>query len=477
MRFHRGGIAARSLWCGCFAVWLGAVTPACNWTTFSDDANKAPVRSIGAPSSFKAQDFGQSVLPLSDGQGKAAAFVVTSVSDADKMVVVTINADGTFAAPSVDSANLRDTESSNITTLAEVPGTSPTRLLLATPEVHLAGHGRIYSYLLSATLDGTANNLVVTSLPEKEPGLGRGLAAGFLGGVEGTPDFVVASNDHLVVLVDGLPENATIPGTGAGCDLTIDPAQDARYRLRRSLVTARLWADPAGAAVQQLVAGATHSGTPGKLSLFSVSGGGAASNLNCLATVTAPAPKNSSRFGASLATGDFNADGIVDLLVGAPGQEAFVYFGPFPVGGFPAAFPIMDSDGVDFGFAVAALNVDGIAGDEAIIGDPLATVDGQEKAGRVTAYSWDAATMSMKPGKTYADHSPAKDANFGWTVNALKFCVDASLPAPGTACTTTGSSRILMVGAKSEVFVYFREGQNIPTRDRDGAMVLDVRAP
>src|SRR6185312_4847198 len=38
---------------------LVAVSPACNWGSFADEARNAPVRSIGAPDSFKSQDFGR----------------------------------------------------------------------------------------------------------------------------------------------------------------------------------------------------------------------------------------------------------------------------------------------------------------------------------------------------------------------------------------------------------------------------------
>jgi hypothetical protein len=47
--------------------------------------------------------------------------------------------------------------------------------------------------------------------------------------------------------------------------------------------------------------------------------------------------------------------------------------------------------------------------------------------------------------------------------------------AAGAACPPASLSRILLVGAANEVFVYFRVGDNIPTAS--GQTVADVRTP
>ncbi len=449
----------------------------CNWTTFADDAKKAPVRSIGAPDSFKEQDFGRSLLPLSDGQGKAAAFMASSTNGTN-VSVFTVDSGGGVSTTSIPGSALNDTEASTISSLAEDVGSSPLNLLLASPKVHNQGYGRVYSYTLSPTLDGAVNTLSVPPLPE-EPGLGRGLAIGRVGGVETKSDIIVASDANVVVMVDGT--TWTAPATaGSGCDPTFDATLDPRYKLRRPLLAARLWPDPAGATVQQIVSTSPHSpgGAAGTVSFFSVTGAGTSFELNCLAAVTAPKPEMRARFGVSVATGDFNADGQLDLLVGAPGQNAYIYLGPFPTGAVPTPITISDPEGVDFGFSVAALNVDGNPGDEALIGDPYATVGGKSQAGRVTAYAVNAATMTTEIKKTYSDHSPETNANFGWTVNGLKFCTASPSPAAGMPCPSEAeTSRVLMIGAANEVFLYYREGVNIPERAAGATTISDVRAP
>ncbi|MHC4715033.1 MAG: FG-GAP-like repeat-containing protein, partial [Planctomycetota bacterium] len=99
-------------------------------------------------------------------------------------------------------------------------------------------------------------------------------------------------------------------------------------------------------------------------------------------------------FGWNITTGDFDGNGYDDLLVGAPsndetftnGGRAYIFYG--------GAGTDMDGDGVDvdidcettgeqFGWSVAAGNVESTGSDDAIIGAPTYSTD----QGRVYAYS------------------------------------------------------------------------------------------
>lgn len=450
-------------------------TAGCNWTRFDDQSADAPVRSISAPSGFDSHDFGKSITPLSTGRGSAAAFVATSLNGTH-VVLVKIDSGGGVKTTAVSDAALVAADRSSITSVAEIPGPPPTSLLLGSPVVRDEDFGRVYTYTPSdpgnSSMDDTAKTLLIPSLGSNDAGEGRGLAAGFLDGAADTADYVVGSDNEIAVVVDGAVASTALGTTTVGtaplgCDVWYDDStQDSRFALRRPILAARLWADARGPAVQQLFVGAPRGTGMGTVSILDVVNG----TLNCLASMAGPAPE----FGHALAAGDVNGDGVNHfLVVGSPGRQAFVYQGWADVAAavVPPALAITPSpQGVDFGFAVTALDVDGLPGDEVLVSDPRATVGGKTGAGHVLIYKFDAASNAMVQVGEIADHSPDTDENFGYTLNVLNFCRDDASVAAGAACPMAALSRILLVGAANEVFVYFRVGEL-------GQTVADVRTP
>lgn len=451
----------------------------CNWTKFDDQSADSPVRAIGAPSGFDSHDFGKSITPLATGRGSAAAFVATSLNGLH-VALVRIDAGGGVKTTAVTDSSLVAADGSSITSVAEIPGPSPTSLLLGSPVVRNEDFGRIYTYTppdpTNGGMDDTAKMLLVPMLGSNDPGLGRGLAAGFLDGAADTADYVIGSDNEIAVVVDGAPDTTALGTTTVGaaplaCDVTYDALQDSRYAIHRPILTARLWADARGPAYQQLFVGAPRATGAGTLSILNVVNG----TLGCVASVVGSRPE----FGHALAAGDADGDGVNDfLVVGSPGQQAFVYPGwPSLVPpAIPPALAITPSPaGLDFGFGVAALNVDGLPGDEVLVSDPRATIGGKSGAGHVLVYKFNPVTNAMDQIGEIADHAPGTDENFGYSLNVLNFCRDAAAVAAGAACPAASLSRILLVGAANEVFVYFRVGDNIPTPA--GQTVADVRTP
>jgi hypothetical protein len=208
---------------------------------------------------------------------------------------------------------------------------------------------------------------------------------------------------------------------------------------------------------------------PGSVSFFATTG--PAGPVACIGKLTGAEPL----FEQSLTVGDFNADGVPDLLVGAPPRNAYVYLGPFPDALTRPPIAIQATGGEDFGYTALALDIDGQPGDEMLIGDPRATVDGKTEAGRVAAYRLGAGATAPTALPDFTDLHPEGDARFGYSVHALRFCT--TLPGDGTTCADSEAARVLLVGAENEVFLYFRVGENIPLKELDGKMVNDVRGP
>ncbi|MEE4270383.1 MAG: hypothetical protein V2I67_01830 [Thermoanaerobaculales bacterium] len=108
------------------------------------------------------------------------------------------------------------------------------------------------------------------------------------------------------------------------------------------------------------------------------------------------------RFGSTLAVGDFNGDHFLDLAIGSP-QEDVAQFDDGAVTvlygsalGLTAAdasfltdpFP-SGEDSAEFGFALAAGDLDGDDDDELIVGAPHTNVIGFSQAGQITVYFGD----------------------------------------------------------------------------------------
>jgi hypothetical protein len=107
------------------------------------------------------------------------------------------------------------------------------------------------------------------------------------------------------------------------------------------------------------------------------------------------------RFGEALTVGDFNADRIADLAIGAPleNEGAAINAGAVSVlygrRGLPLGYPawqyltqVVDSpeNGDEFGFALAAGSFDGNGGDELVCTAPGETLGGVSQQGAVLVF-------------------------------------------------------------------------------------------
>jgi hypothetical protein len=422
-----------SVWRAALVGWL--IGAGCDWRPFDDLAKQAPVVSAGAPSGFgPSADFGQVLLPIaapSDVATVAARYLVSGVT-ATGLALIELDAGGNPQAHNITSPALDDLAGSPIVSLAEIPGVTNGAVLMGSPQLDGLSGGA--ALVLSLTADLTVQRLTVAE--DLNAGFGIGVAAGNLVGAAATADYVVLTDSALLVYPDGSTTAAALSYASApACPIALAAALPAEDRQSRA-VTVGSW----GAASQIAVGTPNVTGAAGSVSIFNVDAAG----VHCAFTLTG----TDSRFGQSLAVGDFDGDKNMDLLVGAPPEHAYVYFGPLsaatvgvPLGGPPG--------GVAFGAAVAAVNLDGVGGDEAVVGDSDATVDGQALAGQVVTF-----TSGKKPvmATQVSDRYPTANEGYGAAVAALRFC------PPPAGCAATDIRRLLLVGAVADTFTLFRLG-------------------
>jgi hypothetical protein len=280
-------------------------------------------------------------------------------------------------------------------------------------------------------------------LTASDPLLGVGVAAGNLTG-GAAPDLVAASSSLLHVFVDGSTTDIA-PGAGdlASCPITLSGQLSNHDHANRALVVGNLLASGPAIAI-----GTPGAGAPGSVSLFTAT----TSAVSCAGVLTAPAATDNG-FGQTLAIGDFDGDGVPDLLVGAPPSRVYLYKGPVAPGAAPTATIPAPPGSAAFGAALAAGNIDGVLGDEALIGDPGATLNGQTDAGNVTIYTGPKLATMVKTTPVLSDHDPSAGEAYGSAVGALPFCAAAPCAAP---------PGLPVVGAPAKAFVYFTLGATDP---------------
>jgi hypothetical protein len=397
------------------ALLAAALAGGCDWRDFDTQAQGTPVLSVGAPAHYAdPRDFGRALVAVAPPANAAARYLVSGVNTAT-LALVDLDAAGQPTGQALNPLVISEESAQPITALAEVPGQK--QVLMGAPA---SGAGRVYLMDLS----GAEPNVTLFQSSFADDRFGIGVAAAQLTG-SAAPELIVASATKVSVYVDGDGSMAPVESSPATCPITLGTDLEPRDRLSRPVVV-----------VGDLVAVGTPSGSvAGTVTLMSVTGGA----VTCVRTLTGA----EGRFGQALAVGDFNADGVPDLLVGAPPRNAYMFPGPLDAPGATATILYPNSAG-EFGAAMAAMNVDGQPGDEALIADSDAAVGGTQAAGSLLVYGGPTlATQQM----LVAQHDPGTDAAYGSAVTGLRFC-----PPP---CAAGGGTTLPLVGAATRTFTYF----------------------
>ena len=426
-----------------FVVSFGALAAGgCDWRTFDSIQDHTPVLAVGAPSQFGADDFGSVVLPIATlPTGAKGSRYVVSAAGVGALDIVDIAATGAATSQNV---SLPNAGGDAITALAEVVGTN--QVLLGAP----GGDGASGSVSLMLMGADALRRLV-------RPGVDGGSLRSRRRG--GPPH---RSRD---ASTSSWPRRPTSPSTSTAtlrrrcrrqrrrptCPMLMTEGLP-RDRLRRAVLVAPL-ADPPGA--RQIVVGTPSLTDAGAVNVFTVDASGVAT---CTVTYRAADP----RFGHALATGDFDGDGTLDLLIGSPPSHAFWIKGPLTPAS--AVLPVTLAPGVgELGAAVAAVNVDGKGGDEALVGNSDATVGSDALAGEVRVVTGPTLGTELAPLRR---HDPSGADMFGIAVAALPFFCHGSPSGCGAGGADGGLStpfqNLALVGSGAHAFTYFKFSAQSP---------------
>ncbi|HLK93510.1 MAG TPA: FG-GAP repeat protein [Polyangia bacterium] len=414
-----------------------ALAAGCDWRDFDTLQGQTPVLRLDPPSGYQtAGDFGGALLPVAPpSDGSAAAWFLASGTASLGLGLMKIDAAGHGSGQTLSGGDLNNLGTDPLTAMAEIPGTSTA----------LLGAPTFRGIFVADLLQATVSQFTTSSSASGETLFGVGVAAGNLTG-GATPDLVVSSISNIHVFSGGSHSDGS-PGSAdlTACPLSLPPA----FQARRAMVIGTFLGSGPVVAV-----GVPNAGAAGSVAFFAATATTTPPTVTCLGLLSAPAAAGvNSGFGSSLAVGDFDGDGAQDLLVGAPPYAVYLYKGPFGLASPPAATVPPPAGAGNFGNALAAANIDGKKGDEALIADSGATVDGKTGAGDVSIVAFSSTPPGPTVIRTLTDHAAGAGESYGAAVAALPFCA-----APPCATATP----LPLVGSPNNAFVYYTVGAADP---------------
>ena len=437
-----------------------ALAAGCDPGDFGAALDKAPVRFIGAPSGF-GSDVGRTLLALDPpaDRPKVAARLLFAGVATPSLAVADFDGNGKPRVQTATSAELGKLGLSQ-------GGISSAAWLVAPPATGSAALGMIVLGTPGGAAPGPAGGVAFLNLVADsggklafetarvffEPGpaghFGLAVASGRVTQAVADEAIVVSDSDvHVLRFPVGAPVDDVV--SAKTCAVALQTPPD----LHRSLAVASFLSFD----TQQIAVGLPVEGGIGKVVIlqYGLNPASGAVELFCtsLPGLSVPSGSNPPGFGTALAAvPDMNGDHLAELVVGAPPDQAYLFYSPFDGSKQPTVFTNGDPNS-EFGQRVAVVHI-GPPNDSSPNGTPelaitalQADVGSTKKAGEVLVYSLDG--DGTTPIATVYDSTPTANTEFfGIGLADLEF-------NSGRACAKGNDVHLLVAGADTGIFTFF----------------------
>jgi hypothetical protein len=413
----------------------------CNPSDFNTVLDHAPVVSFGPSGSSTSALSALALRPPAEAGTKIAARMLVSRTDQRYLAVSDYDKDGKVTMHEVtDAAVLANLGADNQGIVESAAQRSDGSIILGTPHFFTSSTisgGRVSILGLSTQTDGS----LAFSIQPGATGTGHFGMAVATGDITGqnahlaAESVVVGDNSVSVIEADGTIIQTACPEV-AFVNSDLPPS----YSYRPVVVGDLL----AGGGDEIILGGQQNGQGPGTVVFlqYDVTNTLVCSPGNNVLTT----PGGSPYFGTSLAAGDFNGDGALDLAVGMPPETVYVYFGPLDGVTDPSVTITSVDTSMDFGRRVSTFLVPGATTAQLLVSAPGAA-GGQGRVMLFDLSRGESTVLSTSAIATLFDSN--RGSNFGGSnLGGLAFNT--------ATCQAGGATRLVpWTSTNSDILTFF----------------------